>query len=126
MIEKVKLDDLDKKTKDDLKKKIKDITDSLKNKKFIDNSKELCKNAFCNPKCKGTIFQNGEFPKEIIKKYSKVKDGDTTIKSLKLLRNKIFNGKKTVIKDDFYIGFKQKNKIQKEGAISGCAIAPLN
>ena len=126
MMEKVKFDNLDKNTKDDLKKKIKNITDNLKSKEFINNSKELCKNAFCNPKCKGTIFQNGKFPEEIIKKYSKVKDGDIIIKTLKLLRNKIFNGKKTVIKDDFYIEFKQKNKIQKEGAISGCAIAPLN
>ena len=121
MVEKVKLGKTDKKTKDDFKKKIKTIMDNLKSKEFIDNAKELCKNSFCNPKCKGTIFQNGKFPKEIIEKYSKTKDGDTIIKTLKLMRKKLFNGKKTVIKDNFYIDFPVKNKIQKEGAISGCA-----
>jgi hypothetical protein len=122
---KYKIEDLDKKTKLELYKKIKNIEDKLKSKKFITESKKSCKTAFCNPSCKGTIFQSNEFPKEIEKKYSKKKDGKVTIDFLKKIQDSLYNGKKTIIKDDFYIKLKNIKKLKKEGAISGCTIASL-
>lgn len=122
---KYKPNDLDKETKIKFNKKIKDIENKLKSKKFINESKQTCKNAFCNPLCKGTIFQNNEFPKELEKKYSKKKHGELTIDVLKKMRDSLFDGKKTIIKDDFYVKLKNIKKLKKEGAISGCAILSL-
>jgi hypothetical protein len=118
-------DSIKKGLKDNLEKKIKVIKNKLESKEFIKESKKDCKNSFCNPKCKGTIFQNGEFPEELSKKFSKVNHGDKIIESLKLMRNKLMDGKKTIIEDNFYIDFKDKNRIQKKGAISGCALMSL-
>ena len=125
IMSKYKIENLDKKTKNELKLKIKSIEDKIKSKKFINESKKTCKNAFCNPSCKGTIFQNNEFPKELEKKYGKKKDGKITIEVLKQMRNSLFDGKKTIIKDGFYTKLKNIKKLKKEGAISGCAIASL-
>jgi len=120
-----RLKNLDEKTQIKINKKIKIIEDSLKSKKFINESMKACKSAFCNPTCKGTIFQNNEFPKELEKKYSKKKDGIITIEYLKELRDSLFDGKKTIIKDGFYIYLKKIKKLKKDGAISGCAIMSI-
>ena len=122
---KYKIEDLDEKTKIQVNKKIKNIEDKLKSKKFINETKKGCKIAFCNPSCKGTIFHNNEFPKELEKKYSKKKDGKVTIDFIKKLQDSLYNGKKTIIKDDFYIKLKNIKKLKKEGAISGCTIMSL-
>ena len=117
--------DLDEKTEIKFNKKIKDIENKLKSKKFINESTKMCKDSFCNPSCKGTIFQNNGFPKELEKKYSKKKHGEITIKLLKKMRDSLFDGKKTIIKDGFYIKLKNIKKLKKEGAISGCAIMSI-
>ena len=101
------------------------MEDKIKSKKFINESKKRCKTAYCNPSCKGTIFQNNEFPKELEKKYSNKKDGKLTIDFLKKMRNEVFDGKKTIIKDGFYNKLKNIKKLKKDGAISGCAIMTL-
>jgi len=119
-----KTKDLDQKIITELNKKIKNIEDKLKSKKFINESMKACKNSFCNPSCKGTIFQNNEFPKELEKKY-KEKDGKITIEYFKKMRNSLFDGKKTIIKDGFYTKLKNIKKLKKDGAISGCAIMTL-
>ena len=125
VITKSKTKYLDEKLKYLLKIKIKDIQDKLKTKEFKDETKKLCKDSFCNPTCKGTIFQNEKFPKELEEKFIKEKDGKITIEYLKELRKKIFKDKKSIIKDGFYTEFKDTQKIKKKGAISACAIASL-
>jgi hypothetical protein len=47
------------------------------------------------------------------------------IKSLKEMRNILFNGKKTILKDDFYIELQNTKRLRKKGAISGCALASM-
>ena len=79
-----------------------------------------CKSTFCNPKCKGTVFQNGEFPQEIVNKCRKEKWDEDRIKNLKKMRQELFKGKKTVLKGDFYEDLKGYRKYKKKGAISGC------
>jgi len=103
------------------KLKIKNMKKHLNSKKSMNEVKKICKVTFCNPSCKGTIYQNNEFPKELENKYSKNKDGKFMIESLKKSRNLLFKGKKTILEDDFYIKLKNKEKLKKEGAISGCA-----
>ena len=106
----------------------KEIEDKFKTKEFIKQSKETCKNAFCNPECKGTIFQNGEFPKEVKQKFSKIKNGKISLEYLKKYRDELFKNKKTIIKDSFYNGLKRKNikNLKKDGALSGCTIMVIN
>jgi len=101
---------------------IKDMKDKLKSKEFKESCMEICKNTFCNPKCKGTIFQDNKFPSELIDKYKNKKNGDELIKGLIQLRKIIFKNKKSVLKDDFYEKLKDINRIKKKGAISGCAL----
>jgi len=124
-----KIQQLDDETKNKFKLNNKSINDKLKDKKLINQIKKLCKEAFCNPSCKGTIFQNNEFPKELEKKIEKkfkktLKENDIKeiIKSLKEMRNTLFKGKKTILKDNFYINLKNVNKLKKEGALSGCTL----
>jgi len=84
-----------------------------------------CSVAFCNPTCEGTIFQNGkELPEKIKKRFLKEKTGQEIIEMLIKLRESLFNGEKTIIKNGFYKELKAKNikKIKKNGAISGCSI----
>ena len=116
---------LDKEIKNNFNSRIKKLEDKIKSKKFINESKKGCKDSFCNPTCKGTIFKNGEFPKELEKKYSKKKDGKYTLDLIKSIRNSLFDGKKTILKDNFYTGLKGVKKLKKDGAISGCAIMAL-
>ena len=105
----------------------KEIEDKFKTKEFIKQSKEACRTAHCNPECKGTIFQNGEFPKEVEQKFSKIKNGKITLEYLKKYRDELFKNKKTIIKDSFYNGLKRKNikNLKKDGALSGCSIIAL-
>lgn len=104
----------------ELKKTMKTLKDALKNKKnLISKTKESCETLLCNPNCKDTIFQNGEFPKELEKKYSNKKNN---LAFLKNTRKKLFDGKKSIIKDSFYIKLNKKNikEYKEKGALSGC------
>jgi len=124
-IQKMKNKNVDTKIIKQIKLKLKKITDKLNSKKFKKDTMELCKNSFCNPSCKGTIFQNNKFPQELVNKYSKQKDGKKTIKRLKQMRKNLFEGKKTIIKDGFYKKLPNIKKLKKKGAISGCAAFSL-
>lgn len=84
---------------------------------------ETCKSAYCNPTCSGTIYQDGEFPKELIEKFSKKEHGKAVIDSLKQIRKSIFKNKKTVLKDGFYENLKNVNELKNKGAISGCTLS---
>jgi transketolase len=93
--------------------------------KLKKTSPEDCSVAFCNPTCEGTIFQNGnELPEKIKKKFSKKKYGQKIIEMLIKLRESLFKGEKTIIKNGFYKELKAKNvkKIKKNGGLSGCSI----
>jgi hypothetical protein len=107
----------------------KELKKKLKNKDIQKKYLEACVKSHCNPGCKGTIFQNGEFPiNEFKKQFSSLskKNSDKSINLVKKMRNDIFKGKKTVLNDDFYIGIKKsKNKLKKNGALSGCALMTL-
>ena len=74
-----------------------------------------CKKGYCNPGCKGTIFQNGNFPKNT---------SPIMLSIMKSLRNKMFKGKKSVLNKNFYEKLKKKNVAcaKKRGATSGCTL----
>jgi len=117
-----KCKNIDVKNTKEIKLKIKKMKDKLRSEKFKEESMEICKNSFCNPGCKGTIFQNNKFPKELIDKYSKQKDGEKTLESLKKIRKILFKGKKkTILKNSFFVELPVK-KLKKKSAISGCAM----
>ena len=110
----------------------------LKDKKTKEWEKQNCKNSYCNPKCKDTLFQEGtKIPKEVFK-HSKSRLSHTikepklfartyknTVKSLKHIRKHIFGEKKNILKNDFYekLPLKTINKLKKQGAISGCSLS---
>jgi hypothetical protein len=119
IIKKHKINKLNKKAQEEAINKIKK---SMQKSMNYNNLKESCKTAFCNPGCKGTIFQNNEFPKELEKKHKKNKE---LIVLLKKMRDGLFQDKKTILKNDFYIKIKNPKKLKKDGAISGCAVGTL-
>ena len=110
----------------------------IKDKKGKEIEKQNCKNSFCNPKCKNTMFQEGnKIPKEVFthaklhlshtikdRKLS-AKAYKVTAKTIKNMRANIFGNKTNVLKNDFYekLPIKSVNKLKKEGAISGCSIS---
>ena len=97
-----------------------------KHKKDILNK---CKLGFCNPTCKGTIFQNGEnFPKEtknqLKKNLPNKKMSEKIIKIMIEYRKTLFKDEKSIIKNGFYKKLKKNNikKLKKNGALSGCSL----
>lgn len=88
----------------------------LKKKKF---SNDLCKIEYCNEGCKKTMYEDEpgtEFENHMKKKEPKFVD------SFMLARKRLFNGKKSIIKDNFNekINASKVKQMKKEGAISGC------
>ena len=86
----------------------------------IKRLQEKCESKYCNPKCKGTIFEPGKnIPKEIKNEY---KNMNFLIKNQMQTRKKIFGKKTNVLKNDFYEKLSKKNvkSLKKNGAISGC------
>ena len=85
-----------------------------------------CKKAYCNPGCKDTIFdKDTDLPSEYFKKF---KGKPKALEVMRKFKKSIFNGKNTVLKNEsFYNKLKDKDikRIQKEGAISGCAMILL-
>jgi hypothetical protein len=91
-------------------------------KKLASSTRKYCETSFCNPGCKGTIFESGSgLPIAMKKKYNKT----TQLKNLEEHRNDIFGKKNDVLVDDFYDGLSPKiiKKLRKEGAVSGCITA---
>jgi hypothetical protein len=85
---------------------------------------QSCKQGYCNPGCKTTIFQNGKnFPKNLVgpngKKYSKL-----VKEFVKESRKNIFKNKTSVLKNSFFTGIKKKNVkcAKNKGAASGCTL----
>ena len=93
------------------------INNLIQLKKNSGKIQHTLKNIYCNPGCKGTIYQNNSFPKELEKKYSK-----KLIDKLKKKRKELFKGNKSVLVNNFYKDLKNKTvkKLKKKGAISGC------
>lgn len=106
-------------------------------KEYKEKIIKQCELAYCNPGCKKTIYQNGKnFPNDIeinikiknnkllteekkkeINKFSKI-----MINTIKKMREKIFHGKTSILKNDFYEGLKTVDALKKKGAISGCTL----
>jgi len=82
-----------------------------------------CKQGYCNPTCKGTIFKNGSFPKNIRGPNGKPISG-FFLDMLKKTRKTIFKNKNSVLKNSFYTGLPKKNVscAKKRGATSGCTL----
>jgi chromosomal replication initiation ATPase DnaA len=88
-------------------------------------------NAYCNPGCKGTLFQEDDFDvetfvKENICKKDATCDAKNFVKLFKKQR-KIFtkNRKRILTDDNFFYAFVNKTKkakLIKDGALSGCAL----
>jgi len=123
-----------KKIKENLKFSLDFLLYAKKNINADKSFHKECKKIYCNPGCKETIFENGNFSKyskEIEKKYSKKifeKIGKNIIKKLKKQRKEIFKDKNSVLKNSFYNGLKKEDvtKLKKKGALSGCTIlSPL-
>ena len=90
-----------------------------------------CKDVYCNPYCKKTIYENGKkISNKTFKKYKKTlqyyltkKISDRNLmKALKTEKRRIFGKKENVLKDNFYEKINSVNikKMKKVGAISGC------
>ena len=96
----------------------------LKKLKSPSKVKELmkkCKLGYCNPTCKGTIYQNGKnFPKN-------VKVPSPLLSIIKGVRKNIFKNKTSVLKNSFYEKLSKKNVTcaRKRGATSGCTLKLL-
>lgn len=91
-------------------------------------------NAYCNPGCKGTLFQEEGFDAEtFVKDNICKKDPKCDAKNfVKLFKNqrKIFtkNRKRILTDDSFFYAFVNKTKkarLIKDGALSGCALTAV-
>ena len=105
-------------------KMVKEIRQKLKDKKEmqkrIKHNMKDCAQKFCNPECKGTIFETRtDLSPELKAEY---KDFPGFITVLKNRKKELFKGRKTVLKDGFYYKMKPKTRkaSEKKGAISGC------
>jgi len=106
-------------------------------KQYKEKIIKQCELAYCNPGCKKTIYQNGKnFPNDI-EINIKIKDNKLLteekkkeinmfakimINTIKKMREKIFHGKTSILKNDFYEGLKTVDALKKKGAISGCTL----
>ena len=110
------------------KKGLKQLKESMKKNRKANIA--ACEKAYCNPECKGTIFEKGKsVPKELLNqdifKKGPAKD---LLKGLIIGQRKSIFGKKTdVLKDGYYekLSSKTVEKLKKEGATSGCTLFAL-
>lgn len=91
-------------------------------------------NAYCNPGCKGTLFQEDDFDVETfvnenICKKDPTCDAKNFVKLFKKQRKIFTKNRKRILTDDsFYYAFVNKTKkakLIKDGALSGCALTSL-
>ncbi len=107
------------------KQKGKTFKYTKKQKKELEKT---CKLHYCNPTCKGTIFQKGkDMPTLEETKHLKGKNKNFMNKFSRNMRKNIFKGKTNVLKDGFYerLPSKTRKLIQQKGALSGCASVVL-
>ena len=78
-----------------------------------------CMAQWCNPGCKGTIFENG---KNLTKEPLRIPYQEEIRKKLSKQRRELFGKKESILKDDFYEKLSDEGvaKSKKRGAISGC------
>ncbi len=105
------------------KKKAKTFKYTAKQKKELEAT---CKLHYCNPDCKGTIFQKGKtMPAlEELKKLKGSKKNKNWFRNFThKMRKNIFKGKTNVLKNGFYekLPSKTRKLIKNKGALSGCA-----
>jgi len=107
------------------KKNSKTFKYTAKQKKDLEKT---CKLHYCNPTCKGTIFQKGkEMPPLEEIKHLKGKNKKFMNTFSKNMRKNIFKGKTNVLKDGFYEKLLSKTRklLQEKGALFGCASVVL-
>lgn len=125
-------EELDQEKKADLEKQIQIIKKNTKR----DNARLVKQftNAYCNPGCKGTIFQEDDFDvesfvKENICKNDPACDAKHFVKLFKNQRKIFTKNRKRILTDDsFFYAFVNKTKkakLIKDGALSGCALTNL-
>lgn len=112
------------------KKTLKNMTLERENEAIREEYRKF----FCNPTCKGTVFEPGDpnqlsptFIKELIKE-AKRKFRPPTM-SIELERRKeIFGKNKNVLEENFYKGLnaKTRKRLRASGAISGCKRVHIN
>lgn len=105
-----------------IKKTLKRMNNITHKKKELKTMIDSCIQNYCNKGCLGTIFEKGDpskLPRAIHKKYQGSK---LVLDSLTQRRKLLFGKKDNILEDDFYekMEKKVKNKLEKEGAISGC------
>lgn len=82
-----------------------------------------CRLEYCNPTCKGTIFQNGkEFPKNIFSASNNKSYKNVIKKERKRIFSSIFGKKTSVLQNGFYENLTAKTvkNLKQKGAISAC------
>ena len=87
-----------------------------------------CIKGYCNPSCKGTLYESGRaLPKSLTAEIKKKKSGALVLGIVKGLRKEIFGKKTSVLKEDFYENISSKNvsELKKQGAISGCTLVAI-
>ena len=116
-----------KKSKKNLERNFKKMNTKSQTEKRRRETMKQCKKAFCNVGCKDTIFDKDiELPSNILKQF---KGKPKAISAMRKLKKFIFKGKSNILKNEsFYEELKAKDikRIQKEGALSGCAMVLLN
>ena len=100
--------------------------ESITTKQVKQGAVEGCLSSFCNPGCKGTMFEDGtKLPMSVIQKIKDQPNSSQIIQALTKIRKDLFKGKKTVLNNDFYEGLKNMEELRRQGAISGCSIYAL-
>jgi hypothetical protein len=84
----------------------------------------MCENTFCNPTCKGTMFEDKDKVTST-PKLKFIRDKKTRKRYIKLImksKDQLFGKKNSILKDGFNekIPHKIVNKMKRQGAISGC------
>ena len=126
-------EELGQEKKADLEKQIQIIKKNTKR----DNARLVKQftNAYCNPGCKGTLFQEDDFDvesfvKENICKKDPACDAKHFVKLFKKQRKIFTKNRKRILTDDsFFYAFVNKTKkakLIKDGALSGCALTNLS
>jgi hypothetical protein len=85
-----------------------------------------CIKGYCNPTCKGTLFESGKgFPKSLEKEYKK--KSPIVMNFIKATRKNIFKNKDNVLNNGFYnkLNNNSVKSIKKNGAISACSLKVL-
>ena len=116
-----------KKSKKNLEKAFKKVNRKSQTEKRRRETMKQCNKAYCNIGCKDTIFDKDiDLPSIMLKRF---KGKPKALNAMRNWKKFLYKGKKNILKNEsFYEGLKDKDikRIQKEGALSGCAMVLLN